>query len=70
MISTFSKFVDKFEDHGMTKHMKGLFYAVLKTEGDILCEIEQWDLALKCFKTLKDLCGNWGGLEYLIMRTY
>ena len=63
------KFVDKFENNKVTKNFKGLFYAVLKTEGELLIEIDQWDMAIKCFKTLKDFLKAWGNKDHLIMRT-
>jgi hypothetical protein len=34
--------------------MKMSFYVMLKTEGDILLEMAEYDLAIKCFKVLKD----------------
>ena len=40
--------------------MKMVFYCVLKTEGDIFVELSQFDFAIKCYKTLKDLCVAWG----------
>jgi hypothetical protein len=50
--------------------MKLIFYTVLKTEGDILFELAEYDLAIKCFKSLKDYCRIWGNMEYLKMKTY
>jgi len=50
--------------------MKCLFYAVLKVEGDILLDLNEHDLAIKCFKTLKDYCDVWGDMEKLKMKTY
>ena len=45
--------------------MKVIFYALLKAEGDILVEMNEWDLAIKCYKTLKDYCRAWGNMEFL-----
>ena len=54
----------------LVKPMKFLFYAVLKVEGDILIDLNLIDLAIKCFKTLKDYCDMWGNMEKLKMKTY
>ena len=54
----------------MTRNFKILFYAVLKVEGDILIDLNKIDLAIKCFKTLKDYCHIWGGMDRLKMKTY
>jgi len=40
VVDSFTKFVDRFENNKETKHFKSLFYAVLKTEGEILIEID------------------------------
>jgi len=53
--------------------MKMVFYAVIKTEGDIFVDLQQYDLAIKCYKTLKDLCVAWGRNEDMLamkMKTY
>ena len=50
--------------------MKVVFYSLLKTEGDILFEMSEYDLAIRCYKTLKDYCRSWGSMEYLKMKTY
>lgn len=57
--NNFRQFVDEFSEAGATSKLKNLFYCVLKTEGDILIEIGLYDMALKCFKTLKDQCDPW-----------
>ena len=33
-----------------------LYFAILKTEGDILVDLSQFDRAIKCNKTMKDYC--------------
>ena len=70
LVDSFQYFVEEFEAHGYTKHFKHLFYAVLKTEGDILVELSQFDYAVKCYKTLKDFCEMWGDMVSLKMKTY
>ena len=50
--------------------MKVLFYAILKVEGDILIDLDRIDLAIKCFKTLKDQCDIWEDMDKLKMKTY
>ena len=47
-----------------------MFYSILKTEGDLLFEMSEYDLAIRCYKTLKDYCRSWGSMEYLKMKTY
>jgi tetratricopeptide (TPR) repeat protein len=34
-----------------------LFYGVLKTKADILLELQEYDLAIRAYKKLKDFCG-------------
>jgi hypothetical protein len=60
---------EQFEENSHAKYFFVLFYAVLKTEGDIFVELNQYDIAIKCYKTLKDACENWGFLK-LKMKTY
>jgi hypothetical protein len=50
--------------------MKVIFYALLKAEGDILVEMHEYDLAIRCYKTLKDYCRKWGKMDFLKMKTY
>ena len=64
IIDCFQTFLYEFEFAGFDRPMKHLFYAVLKIEGDILIDLNKIDLAIKCFKTLKDYCDNWDGLDY------
>ena len=70
VVECFQSFLYEFEVSGFDKPMKHLFYALLKIEGDILIDLNKIDLAIKCFKTLKDYCDNWGGLERQKMKTY
>ena len=62
VVNTFRAFVDEFSEAGCTKQLKNLFYSILKTEGDILIEVGLYDMALKCFKTLKDQIEQWGDM--------
>ena len=39
LTESFQFFVEEFEKRGYTKYFKHLFYAILKTEGDILVEL-------------------------------
>jgi hypothetical protein len=54
----------------LARHMRVMFYCVLKTEGDILVDLTQYDLAIKCYKTIKDYCDEWQGMDYIKMKTY
>ena len=54
VVNKFKIFVDEFIGTGATERLKNLFYAILKTEGEILVEVGLYDMAIKCFKTLKD----------------
>jgi hypothetical protein len=50
--------------------MKVIFFAVLKVEGDILIDLNRIDEAIKCFKTIKNYCDVWGGMNKLKMKMY
>ena len=50
--------------------MKVTFFAVLKVEGDILIDLNRIDEAIKCFKTIKNYCDVWGGMNKLKMKMY
>ena len=39
---------------------KLIFYCLLKTEGDIMIEIGDYDKALQAYKTLRNYCRHWG----------
>jgi hypothetical protein len=69
-VEQFELIVYRYEDSRFGKHMKVVFYSLLKTEGDILFEMSEYDLAIRCYKTLKDYCRSWGSMEYLKMKTY
>jgi hypothetical protein len=50
-----------------------ILYIVLKAEGDIFCEFEEYDMAIKAYKRLKDMCErriNSPNMMKLKMRTY
>ena len=70
IVEVFQDFLLEFEIQNLAKPMKCLFYAMLKVEGDILLDLNEHDLAIKCFKTLKDYCDVWGDMEKLKMKTY
>ena len=53
-VTAFEQCVYHFGESRFAKQMKMSFYAMLKTEGDILFEMAEYDLAIKCFKVLKD----------------
>ena len=42
---------------------KLIFYCVLKTEGDIMMELNDFDKAIKAYKALRNYCRVWGLLE-------
>ena len=70
IVQPFQKLVEYFNSLKLARHMRMLFYSVLKTEGDIFVELGQFDFAIKCYKTIKDYCDDWTGMEYVKMKTY
>ena len=53
-VESFSVFVEFFQDLIMPAGVNFIFYSVLKTEGDILMDLREFDFAIKCYKTIKD----------------
>lgn len=47
-----------------------VFYAVMKTEGDLFVELQEFDLAIRVFKTLKDFVNFWGHMDDLKYPVY
>jgi hypothetical protein len=58
-VRNFQDFVYEFEFSNLSIPLKFILHAILKTEGDILIDLNKVDLAIKCFKTLKDCCYEW-----------
>ena len=42
---------------------KLIFYCLLKTEGDIMIELDDYNKALQAYKSLRNYCRVWGLLE-------
>ena len=42
---------------------KLIFYCLLKTEGDILIELNDYDKAIKAYKALRNYCRVWGLIQ-------
>jgi hypothetical protein len=63
-VKKFRKFVDLFEDLKVTQMIKLILFGLLKAEGDVLMSINSFDRAIKCYKTMKDYCDRWGGMDY------
>ena len=36
-----------------------MFYGILKTKADIMFDLQEYDLAIKAYKKLKDECELW-----------
>ena len=70
IVDYFRNFVDEFHKTVFSEKLKFIFYSVLKTEGEIFMQLQQYDYAIKCFKTMKDYCLQWGHMEHLRMRMY
>ena len=69
VIRKFEKFMeDNFKLQKANK-LNRIFYAVIKTEGDILFSLRYFNWAIKAYKTLKDYCKMWGKVK-LKMKTY
>jgi len=69
---TFENFITQFDNINLPiGNLYMLFYAILKTEGDILLILGQIDRSIKCFRTLKEQCGLWGPkFDKLRMKSY
>jgi hypothetical protein len=70
LIDSFSSFVELYHDLFLPAGMNLVFYSVLKTEGDILMDLQEIDLAIKCYKTVKDQCSYWGNMDDLKLKCY
>jgi len=70
IVKLFENFIKRFNSPAVQNKMPILLYSVLKTQGDILVEIRQFDLAIKAYKTLKDYCDAWGNMTSLKMKIY
>lgn len=63
---------DKFQDfihaHKQFDNHKTevVVYAMLKTQGQLLCELLDFDRAIKCQKSLRNFCRTWHNLQYEI----
>ena len=42
---------------------KLIFFCILKTEGDVMMELSNYDMAIKAYKALRNYCRVWGLLE-------
>ena len=42
---------------------KLIFYCILKTQGDIMMELDDFDKAIKAYKSLRNYCKSWGMLQ-------
>ena len=62
--------METFEDMKLPKTLDMVFYAVLKTEGDLFVELQEYDYAIKVFKTLKDFINFWGHMDQLKIPVY
>jgi tetratricopeptide (TPR) repeat protein len=53
----------------LPKELNMLLYSILKTEADLLVDLQQYDLGIKAYKTLKDFCDDdkWGMLDLKMM---
>ena len=45
-----------------------LFYCVMKTKGDIMVDLQQFNLAIIAYKRLKGECERWGGKEMHLLK--
>jgi len=56
----FESFVFLWNQLGSPLHdFKMIFFSLLKTEGDILIEVRDYDRAIKAYKALRNYCNNW-----------
>lgn len=60
----FEDFVREFtHDQSTLFDNKMIFYGLLKTEGDIMIELGDYDKAIQAYKALRNYCRVWGLLE-------
>ena len=60
----FEKFVREFtHDPNPFFENKLIFYCLLKTEGDIMIELGDYNKAIQAYKALRNYCRVWGLLE-------
>lgn len=60
----FEDFVREFtHDRNPLFENKMIFYCLLKTEGDIMIELNDYDKAIKAYKALRNYCRAWGLME-------
>lgn len=70
IVACFQDFVYEFELATFSKPLKIIFHSILKTEGDILIDLDKIDLAIKCLKTIKDCCDDWETMDMQKMKCY
>jgi hypothetical protein len=56
VVRLFEDFVEEWMKSKLADLIPNMLYSVLKTEGDILVELLEYDRAIKAYKVLKDLC--------------
>ena len=57
----FQNFVSEYEnDKNPVFKNKLMFYSLLKTEGDIMVELGDYNKALQAYKALRNYCRKWG----------
>ena len=56
IIDSFDDAVRRFQKEEVASCCQIVFYGVLKTKADILVELQEFDLAIKAYKKLKDEC--------------
>lgn len=60
----FENFVrDHTHDRNPLFENKLIFFCLLKTEGDIMIELNDYDKAIKAYKALRNYCRVWGMIE-------
>ena len=56
IIDNFDEAVNRLSKEIFGSHCALIFYGVLKTKADILVELQEFDLAIKAYKKVKDEC--------------
>ena len=60
----FQSMVKDYEDDANPLFQnKLIFYSLLKTEGDLMIELGDYNKALQAYKSLRNYCRHWGLLE-------
>ncbi len=70
LVESFEEFIATFDQIRLPPGMNLIYYVVLKTEGDIFVELQEFDIAIKVFTTVKKYLKSWGHMEKYKLAMY